>query len=57
MKNTNFVIVWQGGKPGGGMSESEFSTCDSEYLKKLLEERDEKEKLPYENLIYTSKKS
>lgn len=37
------------------MSESEFFACDSDYLKKLLEERDEKEKLPYENLVFTSK--
>jgi hypothetical protein len=38
------------------MSEYEFCPCDSDYLKKLLEERDKKEKLPYENLIYASKK-
>lgn len=30
--------------------------CDSNYLKSLIEERDKKEKLPFENLIFTSKK-
>lgn len=34
---------------------SELSACDSDFLRKLLEERDLKEKSPFENLIYTSK--
>jgi hypothetical protein len=33
---------------------SELSACDSDFLRKLLEERDLKEKAPFESLIYTS---
>lgn len=29
--------------------------CDSNYLRLLIEERDRKEKIPFENLIFTSK--
>lgn len=29
--------------------------CDCNFLKSLIEERDKREKLPFENLIFTSK--
>lgn len=34
-----------------------MDTCDSDVLRALLRTRDGKEKLPFENLIYTSKLS
>ena len=33
----------------------QINTCDPNYLRSLIEERDRKEKLPFENLIFTSK--
>lgn len=35
----------------------DIEVCDSDLLRGLLEERDKNEKLPFENLIYTSKKN